>query len=145
MTNAYRKPTHTGCYRCDICHTESEVYAVPVDCRSCQNNLCLACAEINGPIIDGDGRDHVEECVICASELLSAIRLACLKSFGPKVYRVAQRDAVRLTRAAVREIIASEFRANLIASAALTAPDTRIRHDGASWVDLDQKTNFAGE
>ena len=145
MTNAYRKPTHTGCYRCDICHTESEVYAVPVDCESCQNNLCIACAEQNGPIKEGDGRDSIDECLICASELLSAIRLACLKSFGPKVYRVAQRDAVRLTRQAVRDAIAAEWRENLKASAALTAPDTRIRHDGASWVDLDQRSNYTGD
>ena len=145
MTNAYRKPAHTGCYRCDICLTESEVYAFPVHCDSCQNMLCHECAAINGPVRDDEGIYTVDECLICASELLSAIRLACLKSFGPKVYRVAQRDAVRLTRQAYRDAVAASWRSGLKASAALTAPDTRIRHDGASFVDLDQRSNYTGD
>ena len=80
--------------------------------------------------------------------LLTAIRIASNPHAKAPHYVQARREAVRLTRAAVREIIASEWRENLKASAALpcvTSSDTRIRHDGASWVDLDQRSNYTGD
>jgi hypothetical protein len=76
--------------------------------------------------------------------LLTAIQLASDPTQPPTVYRQARRDAVRLTRQAVRDAIAAEWRETLKASAELPR-ESRIRHDGSSWVDLDQRSNYTGD
>jgi hypothetical protein len=123
---------------CDHCKTESELYVWFPSCADCGEQVCKACR-----LTDYDDETNSTVCLTCG--LLRAIEVAADPESKAPQYRPARREAVRLARLLVRNFIASEWRENLKASAALTAPDTRIRHDGASWVDLDQKTNFAGE